>query len=95
MCIMQRCCDLLFARTYSFPLATISSLPPSYFDGSDSLEKQDEKSPLLSAHGGDGAQGEDIKEVEEKPERKKDFQTIRVPGSGGTPVSHDYPEIHS
>ena len=52
---------------------------------------EDEKSPLLSAHslGTKGAiQSEDMKEEEEEPERErvKDFQTIRVPGSGGTPV---------
>lgn len=77
-----------------FLLLLSYSLSKDSFDGTDSLENPDEKSPLLSAHsiGAKGTvQSEDVKVEEKEPERErvKDFQTIRVPGSGGTaPVRH-------
>ena len=70
-----------------FLLLLSYSLSKDSFDGIDSLENPDEKSPLLSAHSIE-VKGtiQDVKVEEEEPkrERVKDFQTIRVPGSGGT-----------
>ena len=67
----------------------ISSLTKNQCGSSDSLDKQDEKSPLLSGNqvgkegGIQNGEERDEKRKGQQKKKEKDFQTIRVPGAGG------------
>ena len=67
-----------------FPYYNIFSLTNKESSYGDSLDKDDEKSPLLSGNSVNTKNGgihAEVKEEQEQP-KQRDFQTIRVPGSG-------------